>query len=323
MQLKVVYRREKFQSTLPARGATIGVGNHTARTLHFNPRSPHGERPAGQRKGLLSFHFNPRSPHGERPMPEKQKEQLISHFNPRSPHGERQRNPHYASSAPIFQSTLPARGATNAHPQRNRGERFQSTLPARGATRSCRADRRGWKGFQSTLPARGATLAKIAGVYPELISIHAPRTGSDSATPNAIINMVTFQSTLPARGATCNGGAVINSYQHFNPRSPHGERHLCGFARLCAKVISIHAPRTGSDPAGQPVAGNRKIFQSTLPARGATGEHPSTRLQGTDFNPRSPHGERPGSLRECRRSMVHFNPRSPHGERRHFSALHQ
>ncbi len=111
VQLKVVYRREKFQSTLPARGATIGVGNHTARTLHFNPRSPHGERPsslptgrwasnfnprsphgerpAGQRKGLLSFHFNPRSPHGERRPLDRIMTIGVSDFNPRSPHGER------------------------------------------------------------------------------------------------------------------------------------------------------------------------------------------------------------------------------------------
>ena len=34
----------KFQSTLPARGATSTVTPSKSAILHFNPRSPHGER---------------------------------------------------------------------------------------------------------------------------------------------------------------------------------------------------------------------------------------------------------------------------------------
>ena len=34
----------KFQSTLPARGATASCPSHPAPPAHFNPRSPHGER---------------------------------------------------------------------------------------------------------------------------------------------------------------------------------------------------------------------------------------------------------------------------------------
>ena len=57
---------------------------------------------------------------------------------------------------------------------------------------------------------------------------------------------------------------------HFNPRSPHGERRF--HPRLYGKreVISIHAPRTGSDPLGARRHGCRPH----------------------NFNPRSPHGER-------------------------------
>ena len=100
-----------------------------------------------------------------------------------------------------------------------------------------------------------------------------------------------FQSTLPARGATC---AVLR-----------GER---------AEAISIHAPRTGSDmrarwtsclpkhfnprsPHGERPMADAKalmdaVFQSTLPARGATTHHATARRAPGDFNPRSPHGER-------------------------------
>ena len=55
-------------------------------------------------------------------------------------------------------------------------------------------------------------------------------------------------------------------------------------------------------------------FQPTLPARGATGRISSERCVEHDFNPRSPHGERPGSPGGSH-DRLHFNPRSPHGER--------
>ena len=56
------------------------------------------------------------------------------------------------------------------------------------------------------------------------ISIHAPRTGSDSQHFTYDFDAGTFQSTLPARGATS---------------------WTC--AGYLKNVISIHAPRTGSD----------------------------------------------------------------------------
>ena len=56
-----------------------------------------------------------------------------------------------------------------------------------------------------------------------IISIHAPRTGSDQVFPVA----------SPAT-------------KHFNPRSPHGERRMAPAVTFTVS-ISIHAPRTGSD----------------------------------------------------------------------------
>ena len=77
---------------------------------------------------------------------------------------------------------------------------------------------------------------------------------------------------------------------YFNPRSPCGERRLAT-SGLTADVISIHAPRVGSDLTGC------NFSQCS-----------------TYFNPRSPCGER---LRVTpdRRVLTHFNPRSPCGER--------
>ena len=79
-----------------------------------------------------------------------------------------------------------------------------------------------------------------------MISIHAPRTGSDG---------------MPADDD--------NTVRHFNPRSPHGER-LERYAPICSS--SNFNPRS---PHGERLKIFRKFFaffpfQSTLPARGAT-----------------------------------------------------
>ena len=56
------------------------------------------------------------------------------------------------------------------------------------------------------------------------------------------------------------------------------------------------------------------IFQSTLPARGATRTAQRRFPCSRNFNPRSPHGERRRRIAACRGGH-YFNPRSPHGER--------
>ncbi len=88
---------------------------------------------------------------------------------------------------------------------------------------------------------------------------------------------------------------------YFNPRSP------CG--------ISIHAPLAGSDTSSTIFTLLFKLFQSTLPLRGATFILISSMVCIHYFNPRSPCGERPKG-REWRVERWHFNPRSPCGERR-------
>ena len=79
------------------------------------------------------------------------------------------------------------------------------------------------------------------------ISIHAPRTGSDAADYRANTADDKFQSTLPARGATLYHSCLVVTIRNFNPRSPHGERRRDLRDLVCRRVISIHAPRTGSD----------------------------------------------------------------------------
>ena len=63
----------------------------------------------------------------------------------------------FVGDAGTFQSTLPARGATETLPRAEFITGFQSTLPARGATLKL-LYLMNLSLFQSTLPARGATL---------------------------------------------------------------------------------------------------------------------------------------------------------------------
>ena len=168
-----------FQSTLPARGATTLPRVIKRRGRNFNPRSPPGELPSSPCPSRRQGHFNPRSPHGERQM-------LVYDYA-------------YAEQV------------------------FQSTLPARGATRSC--------GSRVRLP--------------------------------------------------------IN----FNPRSPHGERPRPLRRTPSARPISIHAPRTGSDAQLGPVDAGNGDFNPRSP-HGERRLHHDYMHHRSDFNPRSPHGER-------------------------------
>ena len=309
----VCFRFSTFQSTLPARGATFRAAHrlsHGGISIHA-PRT--GSDGASPQRPPPSCHFNPRSPHGERP-PGRMEDPMIY--------------------------------------------KFQSTLPARGATHGNHPVLR-WNVFQSTLPARGATTARMLSRSRRHISIHAPRTGSDTWQDWQNEPDKAFQSTLPARGATtvshrlyqcrphfnprsphgerrcpstsppgrCNfnprsphgerpgtGGHHETKNTHFNPRSPHGERHTAQGDLDKETRISIHAPRTGSDAQMMTDTCWMDAFQSTLPARGATSRAHARNRRTPYFNPRSPHGERHYALTGGT-TMPNFNPRSPHGER--------
>ena len=129
------------------------------------------------------------------------------------------------------------------------------------------------------------------------ISTHAPRTGSDEVTRAERSFPHEFQPTLPARGATAAVLSGCRSLRNFNPRSPHGER-------LRSEKLGEH---------------NRQ-FQPTLPARGATATEMLYQARG-EFQPTLPaRGATP--LQNGLDSVpVHFNPRSPHGERRSASRI--
>ena len=79
-------------------------------------------------------------------------------------------------------------------------------------------------------------------------------------------------------------------------------------------IISIHAPRGGSDGIIRPVFFGPFPFQSTLPVGERLRLADAVR-EAADFNPRSPCGERPTLCTWTSWSCTNFNPRSPCGER--------
>ena len=147
-------------------------------------------------------------------------------------------------------------------------DKFLSTLPARGATADA-STLTAITIFLSTLPARGATLVVVLDFVVILISIHAPREGSDTLAECWSNLFVLFLSTLPARGATGSNP----------PGTLSGRRFLSTLPARGATIMT----RTLAFGTG---------FLSTLPARGATRSTIMTPSPSTYFYPRSPRGER-------------------------------
>ena len=202
-------------------------------------------------------------------MPAPSADSTSADFNPRSPRGERRFTRNGTRSSGCY-----------FNPRSPRGERRSSFASAPSALanfnpRSPRGERRHHK-------RRHASASRI--------SIHAPREGSDYCS----------------RASRC-------LWRYFNPRSPRGERHSALIHMTLIVVISIHAPREGSDGStsdgyhtfdisihapreGSDVVHHPRrlagLFQSTLPARGATIYSSAGSLSVPHFNPRSPRGER-------------------------------
>ena len=218
----------------------------------------------------------------------------LSDFNPRSPCGERLnvsqndfRTAMISIHAPragsdlcaalhctqLFQISIHAPRAGSDSPiwrTLYTKKLFQSTLPVRGATLLIVIFATTLFTFQSTLPVRGATRrtaiienktvisihapragsdhrGRLRRPLPVGISIHAPRAGSDFSNPKIKSIAPLFQSTLPVRGATRVGVMIfvpVYTFQSTLPvRGATAEQEL----NHAMNNISIHAPRAGSD----------------------------------------------------------------------------
>ena len=123
------------------------------------------------------------------------------HFNPRSPHGERRAASSVREVRPLFQSTLPARGAT-----------LQANLAS------------GHRYISIHAPRTGSDVVEVYNVVAHnQISIHAPRTGSDD---NGLFNEDDIAISIHAPRTGSDHLRRVRRIRrfYFNPRSPHGER---------------------------------------------------------------------------------------------------
>ena len=146
-----------------------------------------------------------------------------------------------------------------------------------------------------------------------MISIHAPRVGSDPNGYGSVFKLSDFNPRSPC-GERPKTSMTSSASSNFNPRSPCGERHhqhkntlhqqlfqstlpVWGATHSArhnhvSEIISIHAPRVGSDSCAGYLHSVRCLFQATLPVWGATNAAPRSDGRRADFNPRSPCGER-------------------------------
>ena len=353
-------RAALFLSTLPARGATSAVIGVPLIVPYFYPRSPRGERLLAGHKIPPKTNFYPRSPRGERQGIDNgfRGAGNISIHAPRE--GSDPPKVYHLPHPCRFLSTLPARGATihpagpapdqeiSIHAPREGSDAvtsclpmlsqlFLSTLPARGATsavigvplivpyfypRSPRGERRHGPAAQTGGPAhfyprspRGERQpSQFLFVVPLLISIHAPREGSDEVLPGDTISLTQFLSTLPARGATRASSMAWPLLAEFLSTLP--ARGATASQRARNTKAADFYPRSprGERPLTQEIDTYEDLFLSTLPARGATRCTADCNADRFNFYPRSPRGERL-VCRQCRRAGQHFYPRSPRGER--------
>ena len=213
-----------FLSTLPARGATR-IFKSSVRPFFISIHAPREGSDRGT--ALLYLH--------------------ASHFYPRSPRGER----------PDVLCGLKASRRISIHAPRE-GSDTCFHLYSMNTPISIHA------------PREGSDLGRVSSALRRIISIHAPREGSDAlATDTALMAPVflstlpargatiwssgyvysqnSFLSTLPARGATSRLVSAVPPKANFYPRSPRGERRPCGLQNGRGGMISIHAPREGSD----------------------------------------------------------------------------
>ena len=102
-----------------------------------------------------------------------------------------------------------------------------------------------------------------------------------------------FQSTLPGWGATRRTGRCHHVGSDFNPRSPDGERPSQPGISSKPERFQSTLPGWGATIQAFALIPPYGEFQSTLPGWGATSTLSSFVTCTSDFNPRSPDGERP------------------------------
>ena len=147
--------------------------------------------------------------------------------NPRTPCGVRRaRRQVPLSSASIFQSTHPVRGATVNDLRSTPASSYFNPRTPCGVRLYRRAERFGYESFQSTHPVRGATYSPENYNVSQIISIHAPRAGCDNFCPDSFSASANFNPRTPCGVRRLHPAVLHQSPGYFNPRTPCGVRRV-------------------------------------------------------------------------------------------------
>ncbi len=140
----------------------------------------------------------------------------------------------------------------------------------KGATKLCRSARQS-RNVSIHAPNEGSDQKIDADRDYLKVSIHAPNEGSDPLRDHPVVAIIgKFQSTLPMKGATrCGRCCCDRVFVSIHAPNEGSDYSLDPHARGAAHV-SIHAPNEGSDAIGQLGSYAIRMFQSTLPMKGAT-----------------------------------------------------
>ena len=147
------------------------------------------------------------------------------------------------------------------------------------------------------------------------ISIHAPREGCDRCLGGHCNLTLRISIHAPREGCDCNNRSLWLPSRNFNPRTPRGVRlQVWSKDRPVGTFQSTHPARGATGLIGLrfPAA---SAFQSTHPARGATCSLSVRSSNGINFNPRTPRGVRLPQTKPFVKTPSNFNPRTPRGVR--------
>ena len=213
---------EKFQSTLPARGATpspFAVGSLQEISIHAPRTGSDGSVSAEGRKENISIHAPRTGSDNTREFPKTG----AAHFNPRSPHGERRAG----------ESRLRRADSISIHAPRTGSDRSGAGRTAVHLPISIHA------------PRTGSDIINNSTFETIKISIHAPRTGSDRESPAHGAGLHYFNPRSPhgERHAPHQRRPSAFDFNH----APRTGSDATLSRRFLLSEISIHAPRTGSD----------------------------------------------------------------------------
>ena len=147
-----------------------------------------------------------------------------ANFNPRSPHGERL----------AFCDFSPAQARISIHAPRTGSDGESAGKAAGNPEISIHAPRTGSDRTRCSSPTtrryfnprspHGERRRAKARISRKAISIHAPRTGSDYSVWAFFERLHRISIHAPRTGSDQIPQTTLPVAQHFNPRSPHGER---------------------------------------------------------------------------------------------------